>query len=779
MIDKLDADTIGLGNCKMGHRGASVNTIDFPAPASYICRPDINLNNRSRPTLAIPKTFQIPVVSGGKLITSFSANMVSPADYVRKLNFRRDKDQEIRREGWVKFNPLAGPASEYIYDAALTCNQIVELIRGDGSKAILGFSRSAVKLFDNTAGTWSTIGSGYSASGKRWQVVLLNGTVIINNAVDLPAYWNIGDTAVTPMYELREVGVACVGRIVENNGFLIILDITEIRAAQLDHWMNGYAAYPSSGTIAKAASFTALVAETTKTYQVTTGAVDMVATLPTVAIAGYAVALYYLIEKVDAGVGVITTSPSVEDYPIELDTVGDLALVWWDIVRGKWAAVKFPAGSVPATDPYGLVPAAIDITERLPWAVANGEYGDGTRWAPVFSVYMAAASATITLPFASSVFVGGQTRVAVVNGGPLGGTLGGQEDTPDGVMVLSVAGAVLTLQESTDVDLTYPRVVQILRWTDISSLVGRYLLQGDNSAITTAVTLRDWLVIFRETGIYMGRYTGDPNAPFVFTPKYAGSNVPLWPDAVANVRSDYLLYPAKGNRMYRFDGVTWPELHDVTDNASTLFFNGYDQADEVFAVENPITKEIWFCLPDKTMAFDFDTPGGSVSEINQAFTAAAVVHKTGTTDVWFIMAIGRFIYTNGLVYGITPIQTWLRDGSAVDSILKFGLASFGDQSNEKLLLNLTPVLASTSPDVELELQIYGTHNPSAAPVALLSPVASLPTPAGNNFVTLAFQTIYVQDEITLVETADVDARYSLRIWEVELVKAGGVTRSIA
>lgn len=725
------------------------------------------------------KTFQIPVIQGGRLITSVSANMVGPADYVSKVNWRRDRDQEIRREGYIKFNPLAGPTDEYIYDGALTCTRIYELIRGDGTKAILGFSRSAVKLFDNTLGTWSTIGSGYSASGKRWQVVAIGGVLAANNGVDLPFTYAVGDAAVTPMYELREVGVASVGRIIENSGFMVIADITEIRAAQLDHWMNGYSSYTSGGNIAKSASFTALVGETTNTYQVTTGATNRVMTLPAVAVAGYAVALYYWVEKVDAGVGTVTTSPTIEDYAITLSAINDKALIWWDIVRGKWAAVKFTGGTVPATAPYGLVPSAIDITERLPWAVANNDYGTVDRWAPAFQVYMPAASATIILPFASTVFIAGQTRVAVVNGGPLNGTLGGQENTPTGVMVLTVSGATLTLQETTDVDITYPRVVTILRWTDVSSLVGRYLLQGDGSEITSLATLRDWLVVMRTTGIYMGRYTGDPSAPFVFTPKYSGSNVPLWPDAIANIKGDYLLYPARGNRMFKFDGVTWPEVHDVTDNASSLFFTGYDQADEIFCVENPITKEFFWFYPDATICFDFDTPGGTVSKINQAFDAAAVIHKTGTTDVWFIMSITRFIYTYGLVFGITPIQTWLRDGVAPSgTLLKFGLNSFGDQANEKLLLNFTPILSSSSPDVDLEVQIYGAYNPSATPVALLSPVESLPTPQGNNFVALAFQAIYSQDQIALVETTDIDARYSMRIWEVELVKAGGVTRSV-
>lgn len=699
--------------------------------------------------------------------------MIGPSDMVTKVNWMRDRDQEARRHGYIKFNPLAGPTDEYIYDAALTCMRLAELVRGDGTKAILGFSRSAVRLFDNTAGTWSTIGSGYSASGKRWQVVTINGTIVANNGVDLPFYWNIGDAAVSPMKELREVGVASVGRIVENNGFLIIGDVTEIFAEVLPLFMRGWSTFTTDATQAKNANFS--INNTTENqdlFQVTTAAATITATLPAAPPTGF----YVWLEKVDAGAGTVVTSPVIAVSPVVLDTNTDKALVYWDATEEEWVSVTFPLGVIPADATYTAPPSY--ITQRLPWAVANGEYGQPTKWAPAFNVLMAAAGTSLTLPFASSVFIAGQTRVAVVNGGPLNGTLGGQENSPNGILVTAVSGRTLTLETTTDVDLTYPRVVTVMRWEDVSSLVGRYLLQGDNSAITSLVTLRDWLVVVRETGFYMGRYTGDPSAPFVFTPKYSGSNVPLWPDAIANIKGDYLLYPAKGNRMVKFDGVTWPEIHEVTDMAASLFFDGYDQDDEVYVVDNPITKEWWFCFPDNTVCFDYDTAGGTVSEFDQAFSAAATVHKTGTTDVWFIMAITRFIYTYGLAYGATNILTWLRDGVAVESVMKFGMNAFGDQSNEKLLLNLTPILSSSSPDVDIEVQIYGACNPNATPTALLSPVESLPTPKGNNFVTLAYQQLYAQDEITLVEATDIDARYSMRIWEVELVKAGGVTRSV-
>lgn len=142
------------------------------------------------------------------------------------------------------------------------------------------------------------------------------------------------------------------------------------------------------------------------------------------------------------------------------------------------------------------------------------------------------------------------------------------------------------------------------------------------------------------------------------------------------------------------------------------------------------------------------------------------------------MAIGRFIYTYGLAYGVTPIATWLRDGVAVESVLKFGLNSFGDESNEKLALNYTPILSSLSPNADLEVQIYSAWNPNATPAALLSPVETLPSPSGRNFIPLCFQALYLQDEITIVEATDIDVRLTKRIWDVELVKAAGVTRSI-
>lgn len=719
----------------------------------------------------MPRTFQIKISQGGRLITDLSAADVGPGNYVSKINMRRERDVEQRREGFLDFSPLPAIANQNVFDPAATCYRLVELTKPNGERAFIGFSRTTVRVFSNTLGTWSTIGSGYSSSGVRWQIATMDGYLIANNAVDLPFTYQVGDAAVTPIYELREVGVASAGRMEIYNSFVILADIVEIQAEVLQLMMRGWSTFTVDATQAKAANFS--INNTTENqdrFNVTTGASVITATLPSSPPSGF----YVWLNKVDAGAGSVITSPVIEVNPVLLDANGESALVYYDIAEHQWVAVNFPASGVPTDVTYGIVPSY--ITNHLPWGILTGEFGKPRNWAPLFSVYMAASSATIVLPFASTVFIAGQTRVAVINGGPLNGTLGGQEGYENGILVTAVSGRTLTLEIPTNVDLTYPRTVQITRWEDVSTLSGRYLIQDDSSAITGLSVLRNWLVVWRETGIYLGKFTGDPSAPFVFTPKYSGSNVPLWGDCIASIKGDYLLYPSRGNRMYRFDGVSWPELHEVCDPSASLFFASVDISDEVFCFDNPITKEIFFIYPETTLCYDYDEQ--SLSVFDQAFTAGAAIHKPGTNDEWVVLAIGRFIYTYGLAYGASPFQTFLRDGVVSTGLLKWGLNSFGDESNEKMMLNYTPLFASQSPEAAVQVQLYGTHNANAALTTLLSPVESLPTPKGRNFIPLAFQYLYLQDQLAIIPATDIDCRVSGRIIEVELIKASGVTRSV-
>lgn len=722
--------------------------------------------------MSTSKTYPVRVADGGRLITSLSTDAVGPANWVRKLNMRRIDDQEARREGWVKFLG----ATQYVFDAAESVMRLRELVRPNGDRVWVGGSRTLLNKYNTGTSLWSDIRGGltFSGSGKRWQAETINGYMALNNAVNLPVSYRVEDAAVTPIYEMRQVGIASVGRIKEYNGFLEIADITEIKADQLDTWMNGYAGYTVTATQAKVANFSIVVADHQNQFNVTTGASTITATLPAFSTLLATSRKYFWIKKVDAGAGSVVTSPTVADELVALTAVNDLALVWWNGTR--WVAKLFASGVIPATDPYGTPPSS--ITNRLPTYVGNSEFSEPTKWAPLFDAPMAAASTTIYLPFVPSTWIAGKTRVAVINGGPSGATLGGQLGYEDGVLITAIGafsaanmGVPITIEVTTNASITYPRTVQVTRWTDISTIVARYNLQGDGSPIIGLETLGDLLIVCRTTGFYIGRYTGDATNPFVFRPAYSGPNVPQWGDCVANVNGDYILFPSVQGRFYKFDGVSWPEIHEPCDLARNLFFSGVVTTDECFAVNNPATREIWFSNPLLTFCYDYERQ--TVSEMNAVVGAGAFGQKPGSTDQWFILATTRFVFVYGLVSGATPIATWERDGVDVTAVLKSGLIDARDPSNEKTILSYVPILASASPDMAIEVQLLSTYNPSVAPVALLSPVESLPTPAGENFFTCAFVALYFQDQITLVDTRDLDFRVVSRIFEFDRVGTGG------
>lgn len=724
------------------------------------------------------RPYPIRVVDGGRLITNASAENISAQNWTRKLNMRRvTRDEEGRCEGWIKF---VG-STEYAFDGTESVLQLAELVRPNGDRCIVGASRTKLKRFNSSTGAWDDISGGltFSSSGKRWQWCTINGYLLLNNGVDLPVSFRVEDSVVTRIYELRQVGYARVGRICEYNGFLMIADLTKIKADQLDTWMNGYGSYSTTSTVAKAASWTIVFPTDHRSlFNVTTAASTITVTLPVLTFSDRPI--FFRITKVDAGAGTVITSPVIADEPVVLSANTDSALVWWNGTR--WVAKMFALGSVPATDPYGTPPTA--ITERFPWAIANSEFGEPTHWAPSFAVLMAATSTTLNFPFPPSTFTAKLTRLGIINGGPGGAVLGGQTGYENGILINTIGafdpatmGVPVVLELATNSALTYPRIVNATRFTDISTIVAEYRLVADSSEITAMMTMADQLILYRTTCIYIGRYTGRTDKPFVWSPKFPNRkeslNLPLWGDAIADVNGEYHLYPGIGGRFYQFDGVSWPTIHSVCDDARSLFFTGVVASDEVFVVANPYTKQFYFCRP--TLTFAFDVEFKTVSEIDAVFGAGAFVTKPGASDRWFILAIGTKVYTYGLVTNAaTNIKTFLRDGVVPASpILKSGLISAGDFSNEKDLLSYCPVLSSQSPDVAVSIQLYSTWNPSATPVALMVPAQALPTPAGETFFTTAYTAMFFQDEITLTDTRDLDFRVSQRILELDSIGSGG------
>jgi hypothetical protein len=730
----------------------------------------------------VAKTLQLPILAGGRLITqpSLGLETVQAQDFTRLLNVFKDADVMARIPGWSKFQPDTGVSvtNQYTFDATESVLRTAELVRGDGTRVVVGASLTKIKFYDTATDAWVQIGSGFSSIGVPWQIITQSGYALFNNAENLPVWWQIGDASVTPLHELRESGIAKAGRMATYNGFVFFGDITEIKADILPVWMNGPQNYGVGSTSAQVANFAITSGQHRVKFDVTTGAGAIVATLPAMTLVNYP--FYVLIKKVDGGAGTVTTSPVIDADPVVLDSINDTAIVVWNGQR--WAAWTFASGTMPATDPYGIV--SEEITEHISDEVAWSELGQPINWAPLVSTVMAAASATIYIPFKPFNWKARETRVAVVNGGPDNGTLGGQTAYPDGVQIVTVGsfsdvnfGVPITLETTTDVEITYPRKVDVTRWADVSTFVGKQRM-GNGDRIVTMMELNGVLVIYQTGAIFINRWTAQAAAPFALRSKYVGNAVPMFGDAIVAVRNSYHLYPSREGSFVQFDALTDPIVHELCELARDLFFVGLLPTDRCWAVDNPTLQMAFFVNASRTMAYRYrrDTPG--VSEIDFVPGAAAFVRQPGGVNDWFILGIGRFVYTWGLVNG--TVTTFLRDGvvPAIPARITSGLNSFRNLMVEKTLISFTPILSSPSPDVELEIQLRSNWNPSAPLTDLLVPVESLPSPMGLNFVPCFFQGNYFQDEITLVDPADEDFRLSARLFEFDVLQgAVPVTRS--
>lgn len=234
----------------------------------------------------MPQQYQsssIRPTDGGDLITQLSPEDVGAANYVEKLDWRREYDREVRREGHLFFKPNeALPLGDQPYPEGSAGGDPITLIgtarrpngftrtfaatktkififNSDSSETVYASTGSNAPVYAETgsdtpvyttvvSGTWTEVGSGFSTLGHRWEMVNVAGEVVFNNGYDLPQMYDWENRVVLPIYELREQGIATAGTIAEFNGLLMLGDITEISEASLVTWMNGPNPYgPYSG----------------------------------------------------------------------------------------------------------------------------------------------------------------------------------------------------------------------------------------------------------------------------------------------------------------------------------------------------------------------------------------------------------------------------------------------------------------------------------------------------------------------------------------------------
>ncbi len=200
------------------------------------------------------KPISFKPANGGRLLSGLSSGNVGMANYMLKRDWRRGLGVEMRAEGHVKFAPNPdGDETEQAYPPSVTgaITLIAEATLPSGQRCAVCGTQTTLwayfglddptyvdgdgnglyveaGYFDDNPGDWLQIGSGFSAVGSRWEAVPVGSWLVLNNGVDLPMTYRVGESSVVPIYELREQGIASVGTIAETNGILCCMDIRQI-----------------------------------------------------------------------------------------------------------------------------------------------------------------------------------------------------------------------------------------------------------------------------------------------------------------------------------------------------------------------------------------------------------------------------------------------------------------------------------------------------------------------------------------------------------------------
>jgi len=624
---------------------------------------------------------------GGQLFTALSKEFAGPANYIQKLDWRRELDQEIRREGYDWFSPSgASDAEGNAFPASTEINLVHMVRRPNGEVAIIVGTKTHLYRYqksddvtyvsgdyfdseyvDNTPDNWITIGSGFSSSGNRWQAVNINGYAVFNNGVDLPVSYRVEHETVTPLYELRENGIASVDSMAVYNGILMLGNVDLVD--DLNTWMAGSSPY-----------------------------------------------------------GVVTGNT----------TRYHTRIIWSQIREPlKWAS-----------------PTPGSITE---------------------------GSQTLTLKYpAKSYTIGDKITVtgAGTDGGNLSSTIAGI--TSNQTIFLSDAAST-TVSE-----------LSVLQTGEIGSIIGYEDLEDDGSGVVNMAPLQNMIVIYKDTSIFVGQYTGNTNIPFKFRViKIPSSQALYYKHTLVPLRNSHV-YIGRDS-FYSFDlSSGGPKEVSALASIKDLFFSQSEIAstNSVFAADNVLTNEIWFCFSSLTddCAICYDYRHETASTTNTDVSAATSVKRPpATNEDWFVMGTSA----GGVIrYGLSNEDVsdwegkrsiyWKRPANysttkvSYESKLQGGLANYGDAYNEKDFRGYLLQLASQQEEnATLTIKVYGYSNPYGTATTLVDGF-QITTPSTRNLVPCFFRQHLFQDEIVATEQKNV--RIAARTFDVGLVASASETR---
>lgn len=313
-----------------------------------------------------------------------------------------------------------------------------------------------------------------------------------------------------------------------------------------------------------------------------------------------------------------------------------------------------------------------------------------------------------------------------------------------------------------------PANVTVQNSTYVGSTISSTNLQDDGSAILRSVDLRGTLVIFKDTGIFVGTYTGVANGPITYQKVYQGPDTLYWKWMMTPVDGTYVLYATQKD-FFTFDlSILLPRKHPQLRLCANVFYGQglteYDM-DSCFISTNELTREVWAIFPssgpDYGLCYDYEFQ--TCSTLGYPYTSAVTIETpTATTEDdpkrnFIAGDINGILYTYGLDTETGSIYT--RNGSNYDSLISGGYVSFNDEYNEKDLRSYMAYCRELAP---FTVTLYGARNANEPPVLLCT--QTIPTPTYQTLVATFFRQNYFQDQLLVTGTSN-GCTLVRRLWD--------------
>jgi|SRR6056300_1201043 len=681
------------------------------------------------------KHITITPSQGGALVGSAADNVAGSANYTRKINFRRETDGELRREGWTLFDPTGRQTAldnEYpirlLYQFPSTTGEGILIAAAGGniyrlqagsvgyafdefeSYAQEGYYQGNVEVF-----WWEKIYEGlhhmdvldadgttknpFEGGAYRWEACTVLNHVVISNGVDLPIIYKAEWDYAQPLYSLREQGIVSCGTIQSFQDRLFVADLTVI-VDGYDKWFKEAAA-PYGDVYEDPLVRTGAVKIQRYQYRMlysmeqnpkmfdTLETGGLPATLTVSSNGEYKISSdhKFKIGKVEDGAPIISNSASFLEEEAIVVQSGDFGI--------KTEDEKYAINNLGLTSRLFLYESGDDF-------VIRNKAGNNPGF---LSIVLPIWDSQTSYPKGTSVRYGAGFYKAKAS-------IDAGESNPD---------------ENSDWEITEGYLNEGTYEVFIFSYLNQIYSQAsarefadDGTRILKMEILADKLVVYRDSGFFFLSRSNVSQEPFAVEPRYTGGRIADYRHTITNIDGKRHIFLGSSG-VYSVSRSSAEPEPVATFELGLPFWKSIppEYAEYVYASDNPVTRELFLSVPtgymensageyiDQTgkvvsqpiidwgiIAYDYISK--TLSEIDASFTASCYARKPrlrriGPEQSWFLMGLHSsekapfFIGTkyrpdnqyDGLVarYGYGPPEVGSSEPYRVYSRLGYGYTS--------------------------------------------------------------------------------------------------------